>query len=316
MPGIGVISNPRSRENLRDPGAMRRLAWLIGSRGAAATTATLDDLYRVAEEWRRERIDLLCINGGDGTIHCTLTAFIRVFAGAPLPPVAILRGGTMNTIAGALGVRGDTARILFELVDRYHHGDELPLVQKELLAVGDAYGFIFGNGVIYNFLDAYYGTGRPSPETAARLLARGALSSLVHGRFSRDLTRRVRVRVTVDGERWPREDFMTVAAACIEDIGLGFRPFPRANERPGAFAVLGIHARHALDLVLDLPRMLRGQPMRPSKAIHALASELRFESDEPVDYVIDGDGYRGGRELRIGVGPRLSFVRLDARAGR
>src|SRR5215470_977396 len=105
MPGIGVITNPRSRANLRDPSKARKLGYLIGSHGSAQATKSLDDLYRVCEEFKKERIDVLGISGGDGTLHHTLTAMIRTYGDElALPPVAILRGGTMNTIARSFGI--------------------------------------------------------------------------------------------------------------------------------------------------------------------------------------------------------------------
>ena len=36
MAGIGLITNPRSRVNKRDPGQARRLGYLLGSRGAGS----------------------------------------------------------------------------------------------------------------------------------------------------------------------------------------------------------------------------------------------------------------------------------------
>jgi diacylglycerol kinase family enzyme len=299
--------------NKRDPASMRRLGYLIGNRGAAEATGSLDDLYRVAEEFKKESIDLLGINGGDGTIHHTLTAFIKAYGDTPLPPIAILRGGTMNTVANSFGIKGDPSALLFELVDRYHNHDQFDIFEREILAVGDAFGFIFGNGLIYNFLDVYYKTGKPSPPTAAKVLLRGVLSSFVGGRLAKELTRRFRARVTVDGDVWARDDFMAVAAACVEQIGLGFRPFYRVGERPQSFPILGIHTASPAAFVLELPRILRGRPMRRDKVIDAVAREVVFENDE-LAYIIDGDTYVAKERLRVAVGPRLRFVRLTGQA--
>ncbi|HEX2573475.1 MAG TPA: diacylglycerol kinase family protein [Polyangia bacterium] len=311
------MTNPRSRLNRRDPGSMRRLAYLIGSRGAVEATASLDDLYRVAEEFRRAEIDILGINGGDGTLHHTLTAFLRTYGEQPLPPIALLRGGTMNTVANSLGIRGRPARLLFELVDRYHNGADFEYLENPILAIGDAYGFIFGNGLIYNFLDAYYKTGKPSPSMAARLVTRTVASAMVGGALAKRLTRRFLARVTVDGDRWAREDFLTVAASSVEQIGLGFKPFYRVHEgrkHEGGerFPVVGIHAPSAIDLVAELPRIFRGQPIRRDKVIDVLAREAIFEADE-IDYIIDGDPYQARGSLRVGIGPRLRIVRLSGR---
>jgi diacylglycerol kinase family enzyme len=307
VPGIGVITNPRSRMNQRDPSSMRRLGYLIGSRGAAEATRSLDDLYRVAEEFKAADIDILGINGGDGTIHHTITACVKTFGEKPMPLVAILRGGTMNTIANSYRIKGSSSALLFEVLDKYHNNEPFDVFEKEILAVGDKYGFIFGTGVIYNFLEAYYGTGRPSPSEAAKLVLRAIGSALVGGNLVKQLTRRFRARVTVDGDVWARDDFMSVAAACCEQAGLGFKPFYRWNE-PGAFPLLGIHVPSPLGFISELPRVFRGRPMRRDKTIDQMAPEVLFEHDR-LEYVIDGDRYIADGSLRVRVGPRLRFIR-------
>ena len=317
MPGIGLITNPRARTNQKDPARMRRLGYLLGSRGVPEATGSLDDLYRVAEEFRSAGIDILAINGGDGTIGCTVTAFIKVYeaAGTLLPPVAILRGGTMNTTANSLGIKGAPGRLLFEVLDRYHNREPFAVYEREVLKVGDDYGFIFGNGVIHNFLKVYYGTGRPSPGVAAKVLLRGIASAFVGGPFAARLTKRFRAHVTADGQEWAVSDFMSVAAAVVEQIGLGFTPFYRCNERPGAFAILGIHTG-ALGFVTELPRVWRGRPMRRDKVIDAVVSEVVLESDGGLEYTIDGDTYQGGPLLRLATGPRVRLILGGADPGR
>jgi len=313
VPGIGVITNPRSRINKRDPSHMRRLGYLLGSRGAAEATRSLDDLYRVAEEFKRVEIDVLGINGGDGTIHHTLTAFIRTYGDQPLPLIALLRGGTMNTIANSLGIKGNPPKLLFELADRYHNHDAFDVFEHPILSIGDAYGYIFGSGLLYNFLEAYYATGRPSPVMAARLLAKACLSAMIGGRFARRVTRRFHARVIVDGDAWAREDFVTVTAATVEQLGFGFKPFYRVGERPDAFPVLGIHPPSPLAIATELPRVRMGRPIRRDKVIDTLAREVRFEAEQ-IEYIVDGDLYTAKGSLRVGLGPKLRMVRLTGQA--
>jgi diacylglycerol kinase family enzyme len=313
MPGIGLITNPRARTNKKDPARMRRLGYLLGSRGVPEATKSLDDLYRVAEEFRATGIDILGINGGDGTIGTTLTAFIKVYAaaGTPMPLVAILRGGTMNTIANSMGIKGESGRLLFETLDRYHNVEPFTYYEREVLKVGDDYGFIFGNGVIHNFLKAYYGTGNPSPQVAAKVLFRGIWSAIIGGDFAKKLTKRFRAHVTADGREWAVGDFMTVAASTVEQIGLGFTPFYRTNERPGTFACLGIHTT-AFGFVLEMPRIRMARPMRRDKVIDVIARRVVFESDEECEYMLDGDTHQAGKTLAISLGPKLRFIVPDA----
>jgi len=314
MPGIGLITNLKSRANLKDPGRSRRLGYLIGSHGRAQATGSLGDLERTCQEFARERIDVLGISGGDGTLHHTLTAMIRAYGDQPLPSIAILRGGTMNTVANALGIVGDTRDLLFELVDKQRQGVALPTFDKAVLQIGNRYGFIFGNGIIYNFLHEYYARGNPSPATATRLILAAVGSTVVKGPLSQRIYRRFRARVTADGERWACEDYVTVAAAVVDQIGLGFKPFYRCNEDPRGFALLGIHT-NALGFAVELPNILAARPMRKDKAIDAVAHEVVFEPlDGPLEYIIDGDTYREEGPLTLKTGPTLRFVRLTGDA--
>jgi diacylglycerol kinase (ATP) len=313
VPGIGLITNPLSRVNLRDPGRARKLGYLIGSHGQAEATRSLDDLYRVCEQFKDERIDVLGISGGDGTLHHTLTAMIKTYGEQPLPPVAILRGGTMNTIARSFGIFGESQQLTFELVDRHRRGllYEVPLVEREILQIGDKFGFIFGNGIIYNFLHEYYASGRPSPATATKLIMRAAGSTMIAGPLSQRIYKRFHARVVADGDRWACTDFITVAAAVVEHIGLGFRPFYRVGNGSAGFAVLGIHT-DAVGFVAELPNILAGKPMRRDKVIDQLAHEVTFESATKLEYIIDGDTYEQEGTLVLRMGPKLRFLRLPS----
>lgn len=317
MPGIGLIANPRSRANLKDPSRPRKLGYLIGAQGTGEATQSIDDLYRVCEEFKKERIDILGISGGDGTLHHTLTAMIKTYGEEPLPYVAILRGGTMNTVANSLDIAGNPPQLLYELVDKHRRGiwEQLPVVERPLLRVGDQYGFIFGNGVIYNFLKEYYGTGHPSPMVAAQLIAGVAASSIIGGSLGKKVYRRIKVQVEADGVTWAQQDFMAIAASVVEQAGLGFRPFYRCAEKPGSFALLGIHT-NAFGFVSELPRMHRGKPMRRDKVVDAVAARVVFRSldGNPLDYIIDGDTYEGPAELVLETGPTLRFLRLTGDA--
>jgi diacylglycerol kinase family enzyme len=309
VPGIGVITNPRSRVNKKDPAKMRQLGYLLGSRGSPYATRSLDDLYRAAEEFKAAGIDVLGINGGDGTIHVTITAFAQVYGETPLPKIAILPGGTLNTIAAGIGIRGKAPEMLYEVIDRYHQGEELRVVERNVLKIGDKFGFIFGNGLIANFLEAYYATGKPSPVMGAKVLGRAIASAMLRTRFIKHLFRRWIGRVTVDGETWAREDFATVTGATVSEIGLGFAPYYRCEEKPGHFALVGIHTT-PLGVVMELPRIHRGQAMRRDKCINQVARKVVLEANEPWAYTIDGDLYQGARELVLETGPRLQLVVL------
>src|SRR5580704_2058769 len=175
MGGIGVVVNPRSRKNLRDPRAEYRLARRLGNHGVVRAARSIDELYHIAEDFRRVDIDVLAISGGDGTNHVTLTGFLDVYGGAMIPQVALLRGGTMNTVANSVGIGpGRPEGLLGRLVREYAKRGALELenVSRHVMRIGapgggkPQYGFLFGTGVMHGFLAEYYRGGQPSPLVA------------------------------------------------------------------------------------------------------------------------------------------------------
>jgi diacylglycerol kinase (ATP) len=318
LSGIGVVLNPRSGRNLRDPRAAQRLARTLGDHGVLREAGSVAELYRIAEDFRRVDIDVLAISGGDGTNHVTLTGFLDVYAGATMPQVALLRGGTMNAVANSVGVRhGRPEGLLGRLVRDYAQRGALELenVQRYVMRIapldgGKAhYGFLFGTGVVHGFLAEYYRDGEPSPLVALKTLARGIGSALVRGETIRRMARPFRGSVELeDGSQWQEREFLAVAAGTISHIPLHFKPFHRYAERPAHFHLLGVHASPR-SFVRELPRIHRGEPMRAGRALEAVSSRAVVRaSDHHVEYMIDGDLHDARGEVEVAIGPRVRLV--------
>ncbi len=287
---------------------MECLAYIVGSQGVVAATRDVDDVYEAARLFKKERIEVLGINGGDGSNHVTLTAFIEVYGDTPLPKIAFLRGGTMNTISNACGIRGEPAGIILNLVRKLRDRIPFETIRRDTLKIEGRYGFIFGNGIIANFLDAYYATQAPSPAMAVRLLGKGVGSAAVRGRFANELFRRFRAEVAVDGKRWPLRSYTALAAATVHQIGLGFTPFFRCEQEPHSFHFLGVKCSPA-SFAASLPTIWLGRKVSERKIDECVARRVEIEAEEPFHYTLDGDIHRAGRSLVIEVGPRLEIVR-------
>src|SRR5262245_2549424 len=222
MGGIGVILNPRSKKNLRDPRAAIRLARRLGDHGVVRTARSRDDLARIAADFRKLQIDVLGISGGDGTNYVTITGFLEVYADEPLPPLAFLRGGTFNTVANAVGVpRGRPDGILARLIRRHAAREPLQHVERHVMHIGNHYGFIFGTGAIYGFISDYNQAEVRDAVWAAKVLAR-ASANVIAGRPT-PVAQRWEGKVTVDGtEVFPDRDYLAIGAGTVDQIGLGF----------------------------------------------------------------------------------------------
>lgn len=311
LPTVLVVSNPRSRRNRRDPALAERLGALVAPVGRVASPAGADALRDTVARALDEGVEVLALNGGDGTGHVVLTEWVAQAGEArPLPLVQLLCGGTMNTIASGLGVHGAPEGLLGALVAALREGRAPSTAERSLLRVGGQrpqYGFLFGNGLISNFLEVYYEGAEPSPAKGAWVLARAVGSALVDGPLSRRIMRPVRCEVEVDGARWPRPEWLAITAGTVDDIGLRFRPFPEAPRRPGHVQVLGLGCS-PMGVVGELGRIRLAEPTRHPDIASAVTRRFVLRGEGPLPFMVDGDFYPGDPVVEVRTGPTVRFV--------
>jgi diacylglycerol kinase (ATP) len=319
--GVVVFLNPRSRANRRNPRLAGELAAAIGDAGRVVAPSSLEQLRELAVTLRATPPAAVAVHGGDGTLHKVVTALGAAFGEEPLPPLALLPGGTMNVVAASLHLGREPKVFLRELADDLGAGRPLDLLPRRCLRIEDGarthLGFVFGNGLAANFLGEYYVDDAYGPRRAAWMLFRILISAFVGGPYVRRMFKRFEGRVRVDGELLQRTRFVGVNAATVREVGLGFKLNHRADDDPERFGVLAIHAP-PLALVPDLAAVHAGRGVGPARAFSAVASTLEISPMSPPDgspttemsYTIDGDLYRTSAVgLRITVGPAVHFVR-------
>jgi diacylglycerol kinase (ATP) len=313
---IAVFVNPRSRSNRRDPGLAARLGRAVDGTGRIIATRTLEELDQAARLLAEVPPQVIAVHGGDGTLHLALTALLRAFGDRPLPPLALLGGGTMNVVASSLQIRAPAIPFLQRLSATLRAGRAPVTIPRRCLQVGDRFGFVFGNGVLANFLVEYYGGEHGyGPARALYLMFRLFCSAIIRGPFMRRVFRRFRGRVVVDGQALEFPDLAAVGVGTVREVGLGFKLYHRADDDPDRFGVLAIHSG-ALALVSDLWAVRAGRGIAPVRAFSAVATRVEIDAEENGSpYTIDGDLYRTSGPLHIGLGPQLAIVdprKLDA----
>jgi diacylglycerol kinase family enzyme len=269
-------------------------------------------LEQLAEEARRvvaESPSVIAIHGGDGTLHRTLSALVAAYGARALPPIAILPGGTMNVVASSLGIRVKPENLLAELAAGERAGTAPSTIHRHCLRVENDYGFVFGNGLLTNFLEEYYARGSYGARRAVWIVFRILLSVLTTGRYARRIFRRFRGRVWVDGSQLPRTQLTGIGAGTVSEIGFRLKLHHRADDDPDRMGGIASHGG-PLSLLLDVLDVRLGRGLSPKRATSFVATRLAIEpEDQESAYTLDGDLYMGRGPLTVEVGPALEIVK-------
>ena len=313
MPGIGVILNPHAKGNQRGvAGRERRMASIVGDEGLVRVTPDLPAIEQVAAEFAARGIDILAICGGDGSDHCTLTGFHRVYGDRPLPLLLPLRAGTINYIADATaGRRGTPEQVLARVLRDYRRGHTHVTTERDVLRVHAGtteLGFLLSFGTAVNYLRAYYSLEQQGPWAAAKLLGRLMGSAMLGTHISRAVFQAVEADIDCDGEPLPFRLFTFFFAATVDRIALGFRPTYLALRKRGFFHVIGgpIHARR---LVRRAVRIYRGFPTGEPELYDNVGARLAIRFARPTHIMLDGDILEPVEHCEIDVPFRVTLVR-------
>jgi diacylglycerol kinase family enzyme len=310
MPGIGVIINPNASGNRKDTVAREdRMAEVVGAFGVVRVTPSVEAIDEVAREFHARGIDILAICGGDGSDHCTLTAFHRVWGTQKLPLLLPLRAGTINYVADATGGRrGNPEQVLARVVRDYRRGHTHVTTERDVLRVnGGDVGFLLSFGTAVNYLRAYYALDRQGPGPATRLLARLMASAVAGSHLSRAVFQEVEADVDCDGEPLPFRLFPFFFAGTIERIALGFRPTYLGNRKRGFFHVIGgpVPARR---LVRRAVRIYRGFPTGEPLLYDNVGQRLVIRFARPTHIMLDGDILEPLERVEVDVALRVELV--------
>ncbi len=298
--------------NRRRPVICEELKLIIGPDGFVRETNTLAEVEGVVKEFCDREIEILALNGGDGTLHHTLSRMIPVYekAGKPLPLMVLLCGGTMNTINRSFkGMSGSPNSILDRVVSKYRKKDRYAIVERHTLEInGQEHCFLFGLGLAASFLKLYYEGETTGPLKAAYVIARTVLSTLVWGPYAQRIFARVEARVIGDEMPSPYENYTVILASTVSEIGLGFSPLGRTLSVPGKSQIIAA-AINPLGIVGQLPRIYFGEKLKGAvydEVVKTFTIDLKRDG---YDFMLDGEVKPAPRHITVKTGPLIQFIK-------
>lgn len=302
-PKIGVISNPRSHGN-RNGVRSIDLPEAVVIRHAPDTHDKLLDCLR---EFAAQQMDLIVIDGGDGTIRDVLTAAHDIFGGR-LPRFAVLQSGKTNALAMDLGVPRDWT-IADALVA--HQRDQVarrePILVRWLNSDRpEVLGFIFGFGAYVRatlLARRVHKQGWFHGPAVAMTVFRAVLATIL-GSARGGWRRGSLVRVSRDRFDILSERMFLILGSTLHQLPLGIKPFGQPR---GGLKFLAVKAPPR-QILRFLPAILNG---RSSAALEE-NGYIRRDAERVFlairkGFILDGEHFPGGN-LVIGRTTPVEFV--------
>jgi hypothetical protein len=313
-----VLVNPLSGGNRRGLAAVRN-AVAAYPRVHHCDVETPRDVLAGLVEFARNDVNLVVVNGGDGTVQAALTALFchRPFEAMPL--LAVLQSGTTSMTARDVGFAGSPVKAL-EKIFRWAEGGQgdpvilrRPVLQVQAPGHGPRYGMFFGTAGIYQGIQYFHRNinsrglkGELGPGlTIARFL--WSASFRRSGFISPHP-----ITVALDDRPPRRMDCLLLLVSTLERLFLGLYPYWGDEKGALHFTALRARPRH---LMQTLPSILRGRRNRHARPENGYfshnASEIRLNLDG--GFTIDGQLYTPANSREPTVvqsGATADFLRL------
>jgi hypothetical protein len=297
---IGVVRNLRSHAHIGRPSTDRSdLMW--------AEPDTMDDLTMHLRDFASAGVELLIVDGGDGTVRDVISR-LDVFASPPL--LAVLPAGKTNVLA--MDLRCPKRWTIDEAIEAAHSGESWIKLRSPLEVTFDdgrapLRGFIMGLGAYEQATSLSKSVNRLGAfqSLSVALTLAGAIFGTLIGATRGRWRSGVPVSLGIDGEPARPGMRFLVMAATLKRLPLGIKLFGRPR-----------YGLRYLDIDAPPRRFLRAFPVllsgRRSKRLRARgyrrgdAQELRFETDQP--FVLDGEVYSVGGGMTVRLAPPLRFM--------
>jgi diacylglycerol kinase (ATP) len=312
-----ILTNPHSNRNRRHlPRLRSQLAGHPQIRHVE--TAALDELPAAVESILADGIELLGINGGDGTVHLTLTALLAACKGRPLPALALLPGGT--TSMSARGLNGGAVRFdraldeLLRAMDGNVAGQSRHLLRVHAVGAPPQLGLCLGMGAIVRGVEYCH----------ERIFSLGIRDEFAAGvallRAGWGIARRepvfadgVPLDLDIDGEfHTSRASIFLITT--LAELLLGIRPFWGEGDAPLQVTMVREHAHRFLR---SFPDFLRGRPephlTEAGGYLSRRATRIHIRGEGP--YTIDGEIYHAPKgEIVVDAFGPVTIIPLGCRS--
>ena len=318
---IGMLSNPLSGGNRKGLLKIREAAAAVRSEVLQEDVQTPSDVAAALADFARREVNILVINGGDGTVQAALTAIFHKKFFKTMPLLAVLRSaGTTSMIAGDVGLKGSRESALQNLFSWAQARDDTAnVVQRPVLKVQvpaenePVYGMFFGAAAIYQAtqfcLHKIHTRGLRGELGAGVALARFLLAVFLR---DRKVVSAVPITTRLNQDPPESKEYLLVLITTLQRLFLGLQPYWGSEPKPLHYTAVCARPRHFMRV---LPSLMRGNQSDHVKPINGYFSqnvdEVRLTLSSGFN--LDGELYTPDSRLgpvRVTCGGQASFLQL------
>lgn len=308
MKKIGVIINPNAKKFRTGKVDIKIYSDLSSDSINICTPQNLNELNLTVKDFMKRDLDIICIGGGDGTIHVVLSELINIYKKKSLPPILILKEGTMDNIARSVGLKGKGAALLRRLIKAINDGKSIEYEIRHTMKIGDKYCFLFGTGFVTNFLNKAYSGREKGLYRNMQVALMGVKEGLLNSNNG-EIFSSAKQDIFINNKQISISNVSGILAGTVEHIGMGFSPLANSVHSENIFQIiiLGISPRKIL---LNLNRLRTGENIKSDNYLNTLSRSLTIKQKGSFEYTMDGDIYTANDELNVTVGPSLKLIKI------
>ncbi len=312
---VGVLTNPRSGGNKKGLNEVRNILakWPDVLHREAFTP---EDMNEALSDFSRNGVELVVINGGDGTAHAVLTAIGQeeIFAKPPL--LSLLCAGTTSMLPRDVGIAGSPAVALPRILEWAKSTDaSLTILSRHVLRVQRAsqqqplFGMFFGAGAICQGIKVFHSGVNPMGWRGELMPGLTLLRMLLAILFKdQEKVPPLLTRTSLNGRPQEERANLFILISTLDRLFLGMRPYWGTED--GLLRYTAVDAEPKC-LLRVLPALIRGQKNRHSSESNGYSSynvhEVQLEMEG--DFTLDGELYdASGGPVTIGPAGPVMFL--------